>query len=544
MKSAITILLLLLSSQQSFSQFYLQINQTFNGTGNYNDIGNSIALDNNINIFVSGNTYSSASGFDYVTIKYNQSGNMDWFRIYNGPGNGNDYALANITNGSDLIVTGLSFGAGISYDYCTIKYNSSGDVLWTSVYNGNGGGNDAVSDIAMDNAGNIYVTGQSYGGPANSYDYATVKYNSAGVQQWAARYNGTGSVVDAAIDVCVDEFQNVYVTGQSTGTGSSLDYATVKYNSSGMEQWVARYNGTANDIDISTSISVNNTGEVFITGFSRGINSTYDYTTIKYNSTGDQQWVVRYNGTGNKSDVPSDMALDNSGNIVITGVTNSDVSGNQSDYATVKYDPSGNLLWSVIYNGTGNNNDSATALAIDNEDNIFVTGKSIGAETSFDCVSIEYNQNGSQKYITRYNRDGVSNDVANSITLDPLKDAYITGGSALSGSYQDIIAVKYSKVSGITVLSNSVPDKFELMQNYPNPFNPITKINYSVPEGGLLNLKISDVLGNEIETLVNEYQSPGIYSVSWNAEKYPSGVYYYSLKTDKLSETKRMVLIK
>ncbi|HMQ67705.1 MAG TPA: T9SS type A sorting domain-containing protein [Ignavibacteria bacterium] len=544
MKSAITILVFLLSTQLSYSQFNLQINQTFNGTGNFNDAGNSIVLDNDNNIYSSGYTYGNASGYDFVTIKYNQSGDREWFRIFNGDGNGNDYAIASISRGNELIVTGLCFGGNISYDYATIKYNSSGSVLWTSIYNGTGGGNDAVSGLAIDNAGNIYVTGESYGGSTNSYDYATVKYNADGVQQWVARYNGTGSSVDAAVDICVDDQQNVYVTGQSTGKGSSVDYVTIKYNSTGAEQWVARYNGPANDIDKGTSVRVNNSGEVYVSGFSRGVGTIFDYTTIKYDNQGNEQWVRRFNGTANSSDIPSDMDIDNQGNLIITGVTNSDVNGNQSDYATLKYDPSGNLLWTSIYNGTANNNDSATALIIDNEGNIFVTGKSSGTGTSFDCVTIEYNQSGSQKYLTRYNRDGISNDFANSICLDSFKDSYITGGSALSGSYQDLIAIKYSKVSGITVLSNSIPSGFELKQNYPNPFNPVTNINYSVASGSYLSIKISDVLGNEIGTLVNEYQNPGEYSVSWNAEKYPSGVYYYSLKTDKFSETKRMLLIK
>ena len=146
--------------------------------------------------------------------------------------------------------------------------------------------------------------------------------------------------------------------------------------------------------------------------------------------------------------------------------------------------------------------------------------------------------------MARYNRAGESSDFANSINLDSFKDAYITGASALSGSYQDLLAVKYSKVSGITVLSNTAPEDFQLEQNYPNPFNPVTNINYSLPSRNFLSIKIYDVKGNLIETLVNEVQNPGKYSVNWNAEKYPSGVYYYSLKTNKFTETKKMLLIK
>lgn len=102
---------------------------------------------------------------------------------------------------------------------------------------------------------------------------------------------------------------------------------------------------------------------------------------------------------------------------------------------------------------------------------------------------------------------------------------------------------------GIKRISEEVPIKFELYQNYPNPFNPSTKIRCSLPnpsEGGAMNvsLVIYDVLGKEVETLVNEQLNPGTYEVEWDGSNYPSGVYFYSISMADYKETKRMVLLK
>ena len=108
-------------------------------------------------------------------------------------------------------------------------------------------------------------------------------------------------------------------------------------------------------------------------------------------------------------------------------------------------------------------------------------------------------------------------------------------------------------VIGIEKNQTTIPEKYSLHQNYPNPFNPVTKIKFDIPAsgfplgrgaGGMTVLKVYDILGKEIETLVNEKLSPGSYSVDWNASQYPSGVYFYRLTTEGFSETKKMILLK
>lgn len=91
---------------------------------------------------------------------------------------------------------------------------------------------------------------------------------------------------------------------------------------------------------------------------------------------------------------------------------------------------------------------------------------------------------------------------------------------------------------------NSTADKFELLQNYPNPFNPTTNIKYSIAKNGFVTLKVFDVLGKEVTTLVSEYQTGGVYSIDWNASKYSSGIYFYKITTNEFSDVKKMVLVK
>jgi len=120
-------------------------------------------------------------------------------------------------------------------------------------------------------------------------------------QEWVQTYNGPGNGIDIAFSVVIDDLGNVYVAGNSPGDTSANDITTIKYNSAGQQQWVRRYNGPGNSDDGTNgtnAIAVDDSGNVYVAGWSAGEQNT-DYIVIKYNGNGDQQWAERYNGLGN-----------------------------------------------------------------------------------------------------------------------------------------------------------------------------------------------------------------------------------------------------
>jgi hypothetical protein len=282
---------------------------------------------------------SEEFGDDYATIKYNSAGQEQWVARYNGPGageNSEDYARGiAIDDSGNVYVTGESPGLGTDRDYATIKYSPSGQEEWVARYNGPGNGIDAAYALAVDGSGNVYVTGASVGTTFPDFDYATIKYNSAGQEQWVARYNSPGNGDDGATRIAIDGSGNVYVTGQSGDPITNYEqYVTIKYNSGGQEQWDASYSGPYNGAHLPLGIAVDGSGNVYVTGQSVGPGFADDYATVKYDPAGTEQWVARYNGPGG-SDSASAIAVDGSGNVYVAGTSVG--LGTNTDYATIKY---------------------------------------------------------------------------------------------------------------------------------------------------------------------------------------------------------------
>lgn len=119
-----------------------------------------------------------------------------------------------------------------------------------------------------------------------------------------------------------------------------------------------------------------------------------------------------------------------------------------------------------------------------------------------------------------------------------IKENYIFAGAS------NVWRRELSEITKTEYGNSDITYKFSLSQNYPNPFNPVTNIKYQISNTKFVSLKVFDVLGKEIETLVNEKQSAGTYEVNWNASTYPSGVYFYRLVTDGFTDTKKMILLK
>lgn len=357
----------------------------YNGSGNKADQVNAIAVDASGNVYVTGSATNENDMLDIVTIKYDQKGEQQWVAKFNGPESGNDGGIGIVTdNENNVYVTGYCAGNEETVDIYTIKYNSSdGSKVWTAIFNNPLKDVDYPTAIAIDDNNNIYVTGYSHYTSAGN-DYITIKYTMNGAQIWAKPYGGKGE--DKASAIALDAAGNIYVSGFSNS-----DYATVKYNPSGELEWDAKYNGPANGFDQATAICVDGTGNVYVTGKSTGNGTGFDYATVKYNPFGVELWNARFNDQGNSSDIAAAICTDNMGSVYVTG---NSWNGLNDDYTTIKYNPLGNELWIAKYNGPGNQVDKGVAMFVDDKGNVLVTGSSIGTATQYDIATIKYSQGG------------------------------------------------------------------------------------------------------------------------------------------------------
>jgi len=338
--------------------------------------------------------------------------------------------------------------------------------LWASIYQGPNNTVDIMQSMTVDSVGNIYVTGYSQVVFTDQYNCTTIKYNANGVQQWTGIYDGPGydwengvwSYTDICTDIAVDDEGYVYVTGYSYSS-QNLDYITIRYKPNGTVDWEQRYtNHDANTVDRAYHLLVDE-NFVYVTGivdevYNPGILTiTYDhsgnfvrerlhegsiphdfiidedgnlyifaepnYRIIKYAANGDKLWSADYD-TGGKSAIPSAIAVDTDGNVFITGKIDS------QGIVTIKYDAYGNYKWKkqfyILHTA------EASDIGVDNEGNIIVTGYAwVSPSTENDIVTIKYDTNGNVLWQKIF--DAEIRDNASQLVIGANDNIYIIGQS-------------------------------------------------------------------------------------------------------------------
>jgi len=499
---------------------------------------------------------------------------------------------------------------------------------------------------------------------AGDFDFATMRYTAAGVQQWVHRYNGTANNDDQAYGISLSGTTRVLVTGKSIQSGSFHDVMTLCYaQSNGDSNWARAYNGTANDEDVGAAM----TG-TYVTGPSTGAGVGKDYALLQYTaSNGNVGLQVRYNGYANDDDIPAGIV--SSGNAVYVTGTSKKLKG--SEILTIKYVDSdklkyrsftqdtlaqkavaispalkptgGNVCNEVIrlafpkikrgyagYPGglvLGNQRpdsaasygwmrfDKGSSIAAYMPDTghargfdyygtkIFTGEKKNPKRTSHDnhlageLLALKVNIGASDAEITPptfgdliYD-DGVSTNPYRNKTLRQialLADNYLTYGakyppvdwnlldtvlSRVNHAFDDsmrIVSKDPLVITGVNTVDSAwylspainpvmdplafepgsldlTPEYFELHQNYPNPFNPTTTIGFGLSEASVVSLKIYDILGREVATLLeNEEMEEGNQELIFNAGDFASGIYFYRIIVNdgQYQQIKKMVLMK
>jgi uncharacterized delta-60 repeat protein len=361
-----------------------------------------------------------------------------WLKRYNGPASEVDSAAAlAIDDEGNVYVAGRSHGGSSDEDYLVIKYGgANGGVKWMKRYDGTASDWDGARAIVVDGDGNVYVTGRSFGSSSDG-DVVTIKYNSSGGQQWVKRYSSPGSKDDGGMDIALDSNGDVIVTGFRTGTGNQYDFVTIKYAPDGTRKWVKQYDGPDGGSDIARAIAVDSNNNVYVTGPSKGDGTNFDYCLVKYSAGGKELWVGRWDSSYSMSDGSMDVAVDSYNFPYITGYSYRNASN--CDIVTVRFSRAGKVMWVRRYNGSANGPDVGYAIDAWGT-GIFVAGSSVTTRGDADIAMLRYKRNGVQKWVKRWGYEAGQDDVPNDIEVEN-KRVYVTGFSTRSSTSGDLVVL-------------------------------------------------------------------------------------------------------
>jgi hypothetical protein len=302
--------------------------------------------------------------------------NVDWIKYYSQADLMYNVPTA-IDANSNVYSTGYA-GGGTVKDLVSLKYDSTGTLIYSYQYNN--GGIDIGNAIKIDAVGNAYIAGMSEDPGPTAKDYVVIKLSPSGSLLWSTvtRFDGGfGGGADEANAICVDASGDVYCTGKSQNSNGDFDIVTLKIDgSSGSLIWQHSYNGSSNLDDEGTAMVLSSDGQqVFITGYTTDMSSGRDIVTYALDaSTGSYDWSpVITNGFSAGHDRSNAIILAGA-NIVICGEVDNSSSG--MDYTTIKYDgTNGAIIWQQDYDKYSAD-ERATSLARDSTGNIGVIGTS------------------------------------------------------------------------------------------------------------------------------------------------------------------------
>ena len=549
------------------------------------DVPANVDTDLEGNVYIGASLHRNPPGKGKVRIaKYSSSGTLIWSKIYTP-----DFAYSHIelvsmdtdSIGNICILVNVSITDGKTRTVLQ-KYNGSGTNLWTVV--------EKLNDVhvipgamSVDKLGYVYVAGtlRYYGsGNQNTSDYFVFKYNKTGSKSWGAIYNGTANEDDEASDIISDAAGNCYVTGRtkqldSRSGAKSNQTTTIKYSGAGYFQWARNYSYSSEYWAPEHNLELDGLGNLYL--FLRSAVDTQLILTnvasiIKYNNAGTQIWTKIITGLVYSQLVST---TDFAGNCFLAG----GVTGPGSEhynYSTYKVSSGGVLLWNTKYNGDTTTWDLPYAIAVDAAGDVYVTGASAagppdGPPTSFvlqkrpKATTIKYSPSGSQLWVTKYN--GHKTDpgpwaIGTRLRIHgsgstPL--VYVAGNTVneltnTQVQLEDLLLLKYNPAK--IKSANSTLEQIGLISpvsNYklsaaPNPFKSSTVIRFDLPFDAQVSLKIYDVSGREVSTLVNGKRIAGSHQALLDAGRLVSQQYFYTLKVtspnSEFRETKPLLLTK
>lgn len=471
---------------QSTQQWYF----TYNGASDGNEELYGMTVDNAGNTILIAKTDTGFLDYTSVVMKLNPQGTLEWMvsERLNGT---SSKPVAILTDAAGNIYVAGSYDSpgNSSSDIYLVKFDSAGNQLWATYYSSAGNIIDAARSMIWDNAGNIIVVGET-GATVSVTDALVVKYDTAGNQLWFSVYSNPVNKQDQVADIAVDAEDNIYVCGNVyVDTSGRRDFQVFKMDSSGTVEWVCHYNDSLNYDDRCTAIIVDGVGDIIVTGESFGWGPGYpvnEIATIKYDATGNEQWITRYE-TSTSTAVPNALTIDENNNIYITGSAYDATS--KFDCITIKYDVNGNQQWLQLIQGSLTDADGGQAILYD-DGTIYIAGYVENNNTWQDGLVASYNESGTLLYREEWNSPNNDEDFFNYIAKDN-DGNLIVAGTIEKLNDDDLLVVKFSPVNNVGVDNVEIP-AFVI---YPNPTSDEITIQ-GLRTGTYLS--IVDLAGKEI----------------------------------------------
>ncbi|MEJ2615848.1 MAG: T9SS type A sorting domain-containing protein, partial [Ignavibacteriaceae bacterium] len=590
------------------------------------DIANSIILqsaDNGENKIIVGGISSQSGVSDFALARYNFNGTIDSTFGEDGivtttVGRSQNKAFSTvIQNDGKIIVAGTTINE-TNFDAALIRYTSDGNLDNTFGANGSvivGGSRDeCIYSAAIQWAGSggekIIVGG--FSSESGTKDFVLARFNLDGTLDTTFGNGGTavtpiGSAHDEINSITVQENGKIIAAGY-TDNGSDKDFAIARYmpdgeldSTFGGAGYVTTSIGTKDERANSVVIESAGMGDAKIIAVGYVALSDHDFALVRYKPNGELDDSFGDDGIvttkiGAMSDEANSVAIQSDGKIIAAGFTTSEADGKKY-FALVRYNTDGNLDSSFRNNGIittkpgVSSNGVIQSVSIQSNGKIIVAGYCIQLGVTYDFALARYNPDGeldntfgSYGFVTTSIGSAYATSHAYSSVIQ--SDGKIVTAGYTQNPYRNYCSFALARYKGDPVTDvdekkmNIPLSSFFLKQNYPNPFNPGTTLSFAIAHRSFVSLKVYDILGREVATLVNEEKQPGTYEVQFvslkvydilgrevatlvNEEKQPgtyevqfdtrqttnnrqlsSGIYFYQLQAGEFTETKKMILLR
>lgn len=237
----------------------------------------------NSSTYIAGTSTDTSGYSQTIIIKYDSSGNLLWKENFGTAVPRNNYSTTLELRNGKLALGGI-IEMENNLNYLILLYDTTGNLQWSQIYNGPGNGDDLLSDIGIDQLGNVVVTGSSFVDSLRNNDYCTVKFFPNGDTSWVNFYNGQASGNDRAVTMIIDNFNCIFVTGKAMEVNGYFSYGSILYSTFGFNHWIRNFQApNISGDNIPVSVTKEQFSNAFtITGNTFGIVSVNSFTTIFY----------------------------------------------------------------------------------------------------------------------------------------------------------------------------------------------------------------------------------------------------------------------